>query len=107
MLGADLLVSASNLEGLPVGVLEAAYCGCDLLLSDIAPHVEVQTACPWVRLFCGGSVESLVAGLEEFKSRYSGITRVERAATVKHYFSLNSMLQRYDEEYFGILEASR
>lgn len=38
---ADLFVSASRSEGMPLAVLEALSCGCPVLLSDIAPHREI------------------------------------------------------------------
>lgn len=38
---ADLFVSASRSEGMPLAVLEALSCGCPVLLSDISPHREV------------------------------------------------------------------
>ena len=41
---ADLFVSASCSEGMPLAVLEALSCGCRVLLSDIAPHREVVSA---------------------------------------------------------------
>ncbi|MDO4841095.1 MAG: glycosyltransferase family 4 protein [Phoenicibacter congonensis] len=41
---ADLFVSASRSEGMPLAVLEALSCGCPALLSDIAPHREIADA---------------------------------------------------------------
>ena len=38
---ADLFVSASRSEGMPLAVLEALSCGLPALLSAIAPHQEV------------------------------------------------------------------
>ena len=38
---ADVLLSASRTEGMPYAVLEAAYCGLPLALSDIAPHRQL------------------------------------------------------------------
>jgi glycosyltransferase involved in cell wall biosynthesis len=38
---ADIFISASWGEGLPVGVLEAMACGVPVILSDIPPHREI------------------------------------------------------------------
>ena len=42
MLQADVFISLSKGEGLPIAVLEAMYCGCFLILSTIPPHKEVS-----------------------------------------------------------------
>ena len=42
MLEADVFISVSKGEGLPIAVLEAMYCGCFLILSNIPPHKEVS-----------------------------------------------------------------
>lgn len=42
---ADLFVSASLSEGMPLAVLEALSCGLPALLSDIEPHREVAALC--------------------------------------------------------------
>ena len=43
MLEADILVSLSKGEGMPISVLEAMYSDCFVILSDIPPHREI---CP-------------------------------------------------------------
>ena len=42
MLEADVFISVSKGEGLPIAVLEAMYCGCFLILSNIPPHIEIS-----------------------------------------------------------------
>ncbi len=63
---ADLFVSASRSEGMPLAVLEALSCGCPALLSDIAPHREVASAAHGqgcVRLFDAADEKSCFEGL--------------------------------------------
>jgi glycosyltransferase involved in cell wall biosynthesis len=42
MLKADISISLSKGEGLPIAVLESMYAGCFLVLSDIPPHLEIS-----------------------------------------------------------------
>ena len=42
MLEADVYISLSKGEGLPIAVLEAMYAGCFMILSTIPPHREVS-----------------------------------------------------------------
>lgn len=42
MLEADVSISVSKGEGLPIAVLESMYAGCFLILSDIPPHKEIS-----------------------------------------------------------------
>ena len=42
MLEADVFISLSKGEGLPIAVLESMYAGCFMILSKIPPHKEVQ-----------------------------------------------------------------
>lgn len=65
---ADLFVSASRSEGMPLAVLEALSCGCPALLSDIAPHREIVEAVQGqdcVRLFDAVNEEGCADGLVE------------------------------------------
>lgn len=41
---ADVYISSSTLEGLPVSVLEAMYCGLPCILSNIPQHREIQSS---------------------------------------------------------------
>ncbi|WP_340539654.1 glycosyltransferase family 4 protein [Nocardioides sp. GXZ039] len=57
-------VQPSELEGLPLTLLEAMGCGLPVVASDIAPHLEVVGADrPGARLFAEGEVDSLAAAL--------------------------------------------
>lgn len=63
---ADLFVSASRSEGMPLAVLEALSCGCPVLLSDISPHREIAEAVKGqgcVRLFDAADEESCTHGV--------------------------------------------
>lgn len=46
LMEADLYVSTSSYEGLPIGVLEAMGCGTACLVSNIEQHEEIAQKCP-------------------------------------------------------------
>ena len=50
---ADVLVSTSHGEGLPVAVIEAMAAGCPVILSDIPPHRELMDGEDFVPLEIG------------------------------------------------------
>ena len=93
---ADYYISSSTLEGLPVSVLEAMYCGLPCVLSDIPQHREVAGDQAVILPPDAG------AWAEEI-NRLAALGREERqrlSASVKQYvadhFSLDSMHRQYD-----------
>jgi glycosyltransferase involved in cell wall biosynthesis len=62
---ADVLISNSESEGLPMALLEGCATGVLVLATDIQPHRHLQTIFPQqVQLFSSWNLESLFAGLE-------------------------------------------
>lgn len=95
----DYYISSSTLEGLPVSVLEAMYCGLPCVLSDIPQHREVAgeqaTILPY-------DVEKWVAEINRLAA-LSSEERTEMSASIRQYvidnFSLQAMHKKYDAVY--------
>lgn len=96
---ADYYISSSTLEGLPVSVLEAMYCGLPCVLSNIPQHREVA----------GDEAIILPYDVEKWATeinRLASINPTERLSMgkrIKDYviknFSLESMHEKYDAIY--------
>lgn len=86
---ADVVVSSSHGEGLPVAVLEAMACGCPVVLSDIAPHREIAEHVPGLPLVPPGDVAGLAAALERFRgsdpAERARLGALGRGAVERHY----------------------
>ena len=65
---ADVLVSTSHGEGLPVAVIEAMATGCPVILSDIPPHRELMDGEDFVPLVPLGDVEGFAREIERFRT---------------------------------------
>ncbi|HET9671636.1 MAG TPA: glycosyltransferase family 4 protein [Actinomycetota bacterium] len=73
---ADVFISASHGEGLPVAVLEAMAARCPAILSDIPPHREVADGSDLIRFVREGDVEGFAEGLRRIRA----LTPQERRA---------------------------
>jgi glycosyltransferase involved in cell wall biosynthesis len=99
---ADLFVSASRGEGLPVAVIEAMASGCPVVLSDIPPHREVADGADFIPFVPLGDSRGFARELERFRTM-SPVERSEigrKCRDLAHSrFDLPRMLAAYDEIY--------
>lgn len=65
---ADLCVSTSRGEGMPVAVLEAMACGTPVLLSDIPPHREIAAGTDIIPLVCPDDVDGFAKQIQRFRA---------------------------------------
>lgn len=105
MLTADLFISASRGEGLPIAVLEAMACGCPVLLSDIPPHREIAEHANFIPLVNPDNKSGFAREIEKFR-RMSRSERAEIGSNcrrlVEQRFSLEAMHARYEAIYRSV-----
>lgn len=106
MLEADISISLSNGEGLPIAVLESMYAGCFLILSTIPPHKEISP--PSNRcLFIDASSSSEVVSALHFAAGNIDSIRSERSASQEYSiknFGLSNMIKEYMKVYKLLLK---
>lgn len=99
---ADLLVSTSHGEGLPVAVMEVMAAGCPAVLSDIPPHRELLEGTDVVPLVPIGDVEGFAREIRRFRDMPAE-NRLEVARRGREHvttrFPLSAMHAGYDEVY--------
>lgn len=104
LLNADLYISASKSEGLPLSVLEALNMGVQVLLSSIPPHNEIVSLMdnPHVISF-EPTKSNLVSFVERATSDYSKKEIKEKANIL---FGADSMTRKYENLYLELFEKS-
>jgi glycosyltransferase involved in cell wall biosynthesis len=104
MLQADLFVSASGGEGLPVAVLEAMACDCCLVLSDIPPHREIAQLefVPFVPSDDVAAMARAIAGIARAtpEQRRAWAQRIRQHC--ENAFSLERMVAAYIELFHSV-----
>jgi len=102
---ADLFVSSSWGEGLPVAVMEAMACGCPVVLSNIPPHREIAEGVDFIPLLKPNDVTGFAQEIKKFRE----MSVSERAVIgqkcrklIEDRFSLPIMHAGYQEIYAKI-----
>jgi glycosyltransferase involved in cell wall biosynthesis len=88
---ADLFVSTSWGEGLPVAVMEAMACRRPVILSDIPPHREVAAGADFIPLIKPGDVAGFAREIKKFRE----LSAAERTR-------IGQKCRRLIEERFGL-----
>ena len=101
MLEADVSISLSKGEGLPIAILESMYAGCFMVLSKIPPHTEIsppQERCMFVD---SENEDQIIEALKRISVNLEEIKKsraLSREYSIKN-FSVNNMLSTYKKIY--------
>ena len=102
LLNADLFISTSRGEGLPVAVLEAMACSRPVLLSDIPPHREIAEGVDFIPLVHPDDAAGFSREIRKFREMTTTELREigqKCRKLVEARFSLTSMHSNYAEVY--------
>jgi glycosyltransferase involved in cell wall biosynthesis len=110
MASADVYVSASHGEGLPIAVLEAMVARRPVILSDIPPHREIAEGAGFIPLLDPDSVDGFAAEIARIRA-LSPARRAEIGdrcrAHVERRFALANMHAGYEEIYRELVAERR
>lgn len=101
MLEADVSISLSKGEGLPIAVLESMYAGCFLVLSEIPPHLEISPPGERSIFIDLGNKREIVDSLNFIKNHID-LIRLNRQISKEYSinsFSSDIMLAEYMKVY--------
>lgn len=96
---ADVYVSTSSYEGLPIGVLEAMRCGLPCVLSNIEQHREIKEVCPSVIL--ADEMQQWREQIELLADESFRKQLGHRSKAEVECFSLERMHRQYDAVYIA------
>jgi glycosyltransferase involved in cell wall biosynthesis len=106
LLNADLFISTSRGEGLPISVLEAMACRCPVILSDIPPHREIAEGVDFIPLLPPDDEEGFAREIRRF-TEMSAEERAEIGEKCRRFvekrFSLDVMHAGYEEIYNQVI----
>jgi len=106
MLQADICISLSKGEGLPIAILEAMYAGCYMILSNIPPHKEISSPSERAYFVDISNKIEILDSLNYVRDNIKEI-RGGRKKSKEHSinnFSLNNMLSEYKKVYDSIYQ---
>jgi glycosyltransferase involved in cell wall biosynthesis len=107
---ASVFVLPSELEGLPLTLLEAAASGTPIVASDIPPHVEIiADNGPGHRLFRTGDLDALTLALKRTLADVDGERRgaARLRERVLRDYSWDDAVEATEEVYMNIVEPGR
>lgn len=103
---ADILVSASCSEGLPLALLEGCASGIRVLATDIPPHRYIQKIFPdQVQIFATGKSDSVRMALDGLQPEHWQQKFLPSPSTLE-MISTRRMSRQYQEFYSEILQSS-
>ena len=106
LVDADVYVSSSTIEGLPISVLEAMAVGLPAVISDIEPHKEIQRVCDVIETLPFDKqvwVEKITQIINTNSQELSERGVKCRAAVIAE-FSLQNMHKKYYNEYAKLMK---
>ena len=109
MLDADVSISLSKGEGLPIAVLESMYAGCFQILSIIPPHKEISPPSNRCIYVDASNTSEIISSLYFIRDNIASI-RASRAFSKEYSvqsFGLDNMLKEYMTVYNSLLNGAK